>query len=409
MAKRLGRVRKLAAGHRQDRHRALTVLLAFVFVLSFGTTAHATGAQASAPEQLDSPPILLPGDAPQIRDAESLKLPELKGYNTQDGEWIQFSYHPSVLEKVQPLIEVADEVRAELSRRLGKPVLNGVQVRIARTPREMRALAPSGIAVPSYAAGVAYSQIGLVLLTVQPLHPNSNHDLVEIFRHELVHLALYDAVDGKPVPRWFNEGFAVQASGENRGARLWTLWSATLAENLIPLRRLERSFPSDPTTASIAYAEAADVVRFLLRAQDDHRFRAAMERIRDGQSFDSAISDAYGTDVMNLEYEWREDVARRYTFWPVFFSGTVVWVGVIGLLVWAWRRRRARADVTLARWAREEAIEDARQKVAQSDVQPRVHIVLARSSEPGVPELHPELRDADVPKVEHDGRWHTLH
>jgi hypothetical protein len=233
--------------------------------------------------------------------------------------------------------------------------------------------------------------------------------LVEIFRHELVHLALYDAVGGNHVPRWFNEGFAVHASGENRGARLWTLWSATLSENLIPLRRLERSFPSDPTTASVAYAEAADIVRFLLRTQDDHRFRAAIERIRNGQPFDNALSDAYGTDVMNLEYEWREDVARPYTFWPVLFSGTVVWMAVIGLLVWAWRRRRARAEVTLARWAREEALEDARQRAARADVQPRVHIVLARSSEPEVVELRPELRDTDVPKVEHDGRWHTLH
>jgi hypothetical protein len=78
-------------------------------------------------------------------------------------------------------------------------------------------------------------------------------------------------------------------------------------------------------------------------------------------------------------------------------------------LVWAWRRRRARAEVTLARWAREEALEDARQRAARADVQPRVHIVLARSSEPEVVELRPELRDTDVPKVEHDGRWHTLH
>ena len=122
-----------------------------------------------------------------------------------------------------------------------------------------------------------------------------------------------------------------------------------------------------------------------------------------------ALGDAYGTEISTLEYEWLEDVARRYTFWPVLFSGTVLWVGVIGLLVWAWRRRRARAQVTLARWAHEEAVEDARQRAAQAEAPPRVHIVLARSSEPEVVELRPELRDTDVPKIEHDGRWHTLH
>ena len=70
----------------------------------------------------------------------------------------------------------------------------------------MRSLAVSGTQVPSYAAGLAYSQVGLVLLTIQPLHPNSEHNLIEIFKHELVHVALYDAVDGHPIPRWFNEG-----------------------------------------------------------------------------------------------------------------------------------------------------------------------------------------------------------
>src|SRR5690606_34606804 len=128
--------------------------------------------------------------------------------------------------------------KAELSSRLGQRVLSRVDVRIARTPREMRSFAPAATQVPGYASGVAYSQIGLVLLSIQPLHPNSQHDLLEIFKHELVHVALHDAVEGKPIPRWFNEGFAVHASGENRTTRLWTLWSATLSEDLMPLSRL---------------------------------------------------------------------------------------------------------------------------------------------------------------------------
>jgi hypothetical protein len=315
-----------------------------------------------------------------------------------------------VIERVQPLIKEADSFKAELTRKLGDAVLERVQVRVARTPGEMRSLAPVGTTVPSYAAGVAYSQIGLVLMTIQPLHPNSDHDLVEIFKHELVHVALHDAVGGQPIPRWFNEGFAIHASGENRTTRLWSLWSATLSEDLIPLSRLETSFPADPNAASIAYAQAADFVRFLMRSHDEHRFRAAIDRVKKGQNFTSALGDAYGGDISTLEYEWLEDVARRYTFWPVLFSSTVIWVGILGLAVWGWRRRKARAEVTLARWAREEAQEDARQQQEAAQEPPRrVHIVLARPSEHEVPELRPGLRESDVPKVEHDGRWHTLH
>jgi hypothetical protein len=191
---------------------------------------------------------------------------------------------------------------------------------------------------------------------------------------------------------------------------MWTLWSATLSENLIPLAHLEQTFPADANSASVAYAQAADFVRFLMRNHDEHRFRAAMGRVRAGQSFLDALGDAYGSDLTALEYEWLEDVARRYTFWPVLFSSTVIWMAVLGLLVWGWRRRRARAQVTLARWAREEAQEDVRRKrEIVEEPPPRVHIVLTRPSEPGVVELRAGLRESDVPKVEHDGRWHTLH
>jgi hypothetical protein len=124
--------------------------------------------------------------------------------------------------------------------RLGQAVLSDLTVYVARTPGEMSTLAPEGAPYPKYAAGVAYSELGLVLLTLTPKHPGAAHDLVEIFRHELAHVALHQGVSGRAVPRWFNEGFAVHASGESSLARLQTLWTATLAGDLMPLSRLDR-------------------------------------------------------------------------------------------------------------------------------------------------------------------------
>jgi hypothetical protein len=354
------------------------------------------------------PSHLPPGDAP-IVSGDAPKLPPLpQGFNTHEGGWIKISYFASLRERVQPLITQADDARAELTSRLGYPVLDNVTVYIARTPGEMATLAPEGAPFPKYAAGVAYPQLGLVLLTIQSLHPNSRHDLVEIFRHELAHLSLYRAVRGRSVPRWFNEGFAVFASGETSFARLQTLWTATLSDELMPLQKMERTFPADDVGASVAYAQAADVVRYLVRQQDQHRFRAMIERIRGGQTFESAMRDAYGVDLATLEFEWREDVARRYTFWPVFFSGSLVWIGAIGLFVWGWRRRRKRSKETLERWAKEEEAEDKRRREVEP-APPRVHIVFARGTQ-RLPDMKPPPpMDAEVPKVEHDGRWHTLH
>ncbi len=399
--------------------RVLAAILALcVLVLSAGALAEPADAprvrtgvtlvEDPGEAELDTDDSVSPGDAPRLRKRLAIPPPPAS-FNTHDGGWIRFAYLPAVRERVQPLITDADAIKQELEQRLGKPVLSKLTVYVARTPGEMATLAPEGAPFPKYASGVAYSDIGFVLLTIYPVHPAARHDLGEVFRHELAHVALHDAVGGAPVPRWFNEGFAVFASGESSFPRLQTLWTATLANELIPLRRLERSFPADSVGTSVAYAQAADVLRFLVRKQDQHRFVSMIARVEKGQTFESAMQDAYGVDYAGLEYEWREDVAKRYTFWPVLFSGSLVWVGAIGLFVWGWRKRRRRDKVTLDRWSREEAIEDElRRRLREATDGGRVHIVLSRPREQ-MDDVPPPLPDGEVPKVEHEGDWHTLH
>jgi hypothetical protein len=134
---------------------------------------------------------------------------------------------------------------------------------------------------------------------------------------------------------------------------------------------------------------------------------------------DSALFNSYGEQTATLESEWRQDVAKRYTFWPVLFSGSLIWAGTLGLFAVGWRKRRRRAAATLARWEREEAAEDeARRRLAlradPSAPSPRVHIVLAPTQTDDSPASVPppmlqRLPEVEVPKVEHDGQWHTLH
>ncbi len=365
------------------------------------------GASAPTTEASTSLAVQRPSDHPHAAEATVPSVPE--GFSTYDAGWIHFAYHPSIRAKIEPLKAAADQVKAELTDMLGRPVLDEVHVRIARTTGEMQTLAPQGVGYPKYASGVAYSEIGLVLLTEQPRYPNDHHDLLEVFRHELSHIALHDAVGRSNVPRWFNEGFAVYASGEGIATRVQALWTATLAGNLLPLADLTHRFPADATTASVAYAQAADVVRYLLRSHEMHRFRALIGRIGGGQPFEQALSDAYATDLPSLEHEWREDVARRYTFWPVLFSGSTVWMVAIGLFIWGWRRKRRRATATLERWAKEEAAEDRRREALERVAERPVHIVLTSGAELNNPGAAPPLLSRDVPKVEHDGDWHTLH
>jgi hypothetical protein len=250
--------------------RALLLLVSVATLWGLGTVPRSAAAEnLGPPEPIAVAPaeeaIVHASDAPVVTTRRISRPQVPENYNVYDGGWIRFAYPPSVRQRIEPLIAEANEIRAELSSRFERDVLADVDVRIARTPGEMATLSPPGAPFPRYASGVAYSQIGLVLLTLQPHNAGAPHDLVEVFHHELAHVALHETVDNHHVPRWFNEGFAIHLSGESSLARLQTLWGATLGGTLLPLDALDRAFPSEDHEVSVAYAQSADVVRHLLR------------------------------------------------------------------------------------------------------------------------------------------------
>jgi hypothetical protein len=372
-------------------------LLKYIVFLLFGLTL-SSGSYAQSLVGGE----LLPSDVGVAAQPSSAPLPPLpQDFQRMDRGWIALEFPASVRERVEPLANDADAFRARLSEDLGQPVLEHVLVRIARTPNQMAEVAPRSAQVPRYAAGVAYPELRVALVSLQAPVTWEATDLVVTLRHELVHIALDDATANHHVPRWFNEGLAIHESGELRWSRLETLWHATLANRLLSLGELDQAFPSDGGDVGLAYAESADVVRFLMRDSDRARFGSLVQRLRGGAVFDHALEDAYGTDVRKLEYEWREDVGHHFGILPMLTGGGFIWTLTVGLAVAAWIRKRRRAKAKLAQWAREEAATDAAIAAAQSTRQ-------ADTPEPVHPESVP-ARIPSVPVVEHEGRWYTLH
>lgn len=361
-----------------------------------GAPAPAQSAQG-ADESAAAPAV--PHDAPITRPG--LVIPPVPAsYVTKDLGWLELAYPPRASERVAPLLRDAEAIKAELAEALGQPVLSRVVVRVAPTPEEMARLAPAEAPPPAYASGVAYRGLRLVLLTMMAPRGAEAVDLEEVFRHELAHVALEDALRGEHVPVWFNEGLAISLSGELAMARTKTLWSATLSDTLLPLSELDRSFPRDNFEVSIAYAQSADFMRFLMRRSDRLRFTALIERVREGEPFERAVAEAYGADLRRLELEWRGNLEKRFSVIPALTGGGVIWVLVIAALVAAYVRRRRRTRAILERWGREEALEDERRARRARAMRESAESTWPPAPLPGA---------AVATKVEHHGRWHTLH
>jgi peptidase MA superfamily protein len=313
---------------------------------------------------------------------------------------VTLEFPASVRARAEPLLDEVDSSRIRLSKDLGQAVLSSLYIRVARGPDQMASLAPVGRPPYDYAAAMAYPSVHLVLLSMQAPGTWEATDLTELLKHELAHLALDEAVAGRHVPLWFNEGLAMYESGEGRWQRWETLSYAALGDRLLPLSDLDKSFPRDTSGVSLAYAESADVVRFLARDADRARFGSLVQRVRAGVTFNRALEDAYSTDVRKLEYEWREDVRRHLRLLPLLTGGGMFGALTGALLMAAWVRRRRLAAAKLAQWAQEEAESDMRMGAPRTSQTPAAHDAALEDTPPRVPSM---------PVVEHEGRWYTLH
>jgi len=367
----------------------LAALLALVvaWVLTFARPA------------LAEPTAALPPDMP-LTVQPTLTVPAVpEGTVVEEHGWLRFAYPKGTEERVRPVIDEADAIKGSLSDALGQPVLDHVEVRITRTPSDMIDVAPVGLPPPAYAVGVTYPAARLVIVSLVDPQSHEGTDVPEVLRHELAHMALSDATLGHHVPLWFNEGLAIHLSGEHALARQQMLGQASLSRSLLPLAELDAHFPRDRVEVGVAYAESADFVRFLLRHEDEQRFQALVSRVREGEAFERALGDAYGSDMRKLEFEWREGLSKRFSIWPVLASGSVMWLS-IAALAWGWVRKRRRAKATLDRWEREEEAERAFAAAALA--------AQAKAEEPAEPAFDPAEK-VGIPVVHHDGHWHTLH
>jgi hypothetical protein len=349
----------------------------------FAIVGHAAAAPSSAPDLPDPPP----------------------GYQEEWRGNVQWTFPTSARAPIDDLQRTLDEAWPQVVEDLGGHIASDLRIRVGRNTDDMRALAPRGRAPPTYASGVAYSDLGLILLTLTAPDTGKRPDVETILVHELSHVALHRAVDGRPLPRWFVEGLAIHQAGEASLARTRVLWEATLQGRLLPLSELDRRFPGHRAGVNVAYAQATSLVTHLWD-DDPERFRALIAHLREGDEFEQALLSSYGFSLAALERTWRADVTRRFRTLPLLLGGGTIWVLASFLVFVAYARSKRRAKKKLDRWQAEEAAVDRAEQAATRALEtwpPEQPSNVRRSGDP------PQGREPEVPTVRWEGRNHTLH
>lgn len=320
-------------------------------------------------------------------------------YDVREADGFRVAFHPAARDRVSALMPQLPAIRDELSRRLGVPVLATVEIRVASMPLELERLAPEGAPAAPDLDG-AYPGLNLALVSLTP------GESVELEQEIRYRLALLATAEAGAAPRWLSFGFADHFAGRARSDRFFALERRTLAgEDSPALARLSASAcfapgaplhgrglakPPFPDDCAEDRALAADFARF--SESQPERLPALFASLRDGTSFGDALAASFGGDSAGaIERAWLRDRARVHGWYPLL--GLVGLLGLLGVLARLWLARRRAAAGGAEREPR--------------PTQRRSFRRLRRRAPAKRPLLvRPEH---GVPKIEHDGRWHTLH
>ena len=213
---------------------------------------------------------------------------------------------------------------------------------------------------PPWVSGFADAERSLVVLFPGRARSYPSDSLETLLHHEVAHVLFSRAAQGRPLPRWFNEGLALAAErpvGLRDQSRLaWT----RLRHGSISLAALERLFGEGRAADRRAYAVASALVRDLLRTHGQTSAARVLSLVGQDQPFDEAFKTATGEALpAAVDRFWSRQ--RLWGLWLPFLTGPAfLWMVITLLALYAINTLRRRRAEQRRLWEEEERAEAAR-------------------------------------------------
>jgi hypothetical protein len=211
----------------------------------------------------------------------------------------------------------------------------------------------AGAGAPEWGAALAFPHQSRIVMQGRAA-PSDAGDPIAVFRHELAHLALHEALGDLP-PRWFDEGYASYAAGEFGRDDVLAANLALLTRGVPHLDDLDAYFAGGAGSAQEGYAFAYRAVADLAALDPQRGLALFFAHWRETGRFDLAVRQAYGVTADAFEDRWRRGTRRRYGV--LALAANVSLVGAAALVVilplWSQRRRRDRERLAAMRAADE--------------------------------------------------------
>lgn len=295
--------------------------------------------------------------APEAIEVEAELPPVPQHWTTVPGTWVRVHGHDADTALLLRLARHASQAFPRLAERLQVPTGGTVDVYVATSDAEFRALQPGD--PPLWADATAWPRLGAVFLRSPDARDGTADPIEQVLEHELVHVLLGRAFAPATPPTWLQEGTAQLLAGEVGPQVARTLARGAASGGLVSLEALERGFPDDPLRAELAYAEAADFVGHLEGTYGPDALPTLVRASAGGATMRQAVRQATGRFLEDVERDWEARLGGPAFRLAGLAGGDWAWGVAAFALVGAGIARRRRFRQRLREMEEEEAQVDA--------------------------------------------------
>lgn len=203
--------------------------------------------------------------------------------------------------------ELTEGVKSRLSRvklEVDIPEERKPQVFVYPDSEELRSAV---LFTQEWTGALAFTDYNIILI---PVWSGNLEWAKRTLAHEITHLLVEEATFGPfgDIPTWLNEGLTQYAEGEMEEYLRQALDDAIKENNLLSVRSLGSSFPTDRDRAMLAYAQSSSLVSYLVDTYGWDKVRKLLAIFKEGSTYDNALQEVYAFDTDGLEEQWRTHI-----------------------------------------------------------------------------------------------------
>ena len=298
-------------------------------VVSEGLADFTPGGQVDASWTWDMRNASLPPGADvtywwRIRDAEGNELetsPEVMQFDDGRYSWhslsdtvpqvgeLTISWYQGTESFAQELMNACEDGLATLTQDIGAYPERPIKIYVYASSSDLHGAMVSS---EEWSGGVAFTDFGIIAIGIPPSQLEWGKGALV---HELTHLIVREATFGPygQLPVWLDEGLAMYNEVGVDPSLAASLDDAIAGSELISVRTLCSPFSAYADKAYLSYAESYSIVEYLLADYGQAKMLDLLSVLKEGSTYDEALTEVYGFDIDGLDANWRATLTAGTT------------------------------------------------------------------------------------------------